>query len=114
MAIYSTKNDANIYKKCRMQKNLKQQDVATILNIDRSTISKWESGKSIPDQSLLPQIAELYNVSVDYLLGRTESPQGIALEGVYFRIASEAQEAGVPPEDIEKIIELYKKYKTVK
>ncbi len=75
MSMYSTKNDGNIYKICRKEKNYSQQDVAKILNIDRSTVSKWESGVAIPDQSILPRIADLYNVSVDFLLGRDIAPQ---------------------------------------
>lgn len=71
MVIYSTKNDCSIYKQCRINKGLTQSAVAKLLNIDRSTISKWESGVAIPDQSILPKIADLYNVSVDYLLGRS-------------------------------------------
>ena len=73
MGIYSTKNDDNIFKRCRTSKRYSQQDVANLLNIDRSTVSKWESGVAIPDQSMLPKIADLYGVSVDYLLGRSKT-----------------------------------------
>lgn len=71
MTIYSTKNDSNIFKQCRVLKGYTQNTVAQFLNIDRSTVSKWESGAAMPDQSLLSKIADLYNVSIDYLLGRS-------------------------------------------
>ena len=67
--IYSTKNDSNIYKKARQATGLTQLEVSKRLNINRSSISKWESGSSIPDPALLPKIAKLYNVTTDYLLG---------------------------------------------
>lgn len=71
MTIYSTKNNSNIFKQCRVVKGYTQNTVAQFLNIDRSTVSKWESGAAMPDQSLLSKIADLYNVSIDYLLGRS-------------------------------------------
>lgn len=70
MAIYSTKSDSNIFKKCRVATKMSQKEVANALNVVPSTLSKWETGVATPDQSILPKIADLYNVSVDYLLGR--------------------------------------------
>lgn len=67
--IYSSKNDSNIYKKARKAVGLTQAEVSKQLNINRSTISTWEIGRSIPDPALLPKIAKLYNVTTDYLLG---------------------------------------------
>lgn len=72
MAIYKTKYDSNIFKQCRIKSGHSQKEIATILDVSPSTVSKWESGSSLPDQSILPKIADLYGVSVDYLLGRTE------------------------------------------
>ena len=71
--IYSTKNDSNIYKKARQAIGLTQAEVSQYLHINRSAISKWESGSSIPDPALLPKIAKLYNVTTDYLLGLDNS-----------------------------------------
>ena len=71
--IYSTKHDSNIFKIARANAGLKQIEVAEILGIVPSTVSKWESGVAIPDQSLLPKVADLYGVSVDELLGRQKN-----------------------------------------
>lgn len=95
----------------RKEIGLTMKEVGERLNLKESTISLYENGKREPDNKTLSALADLYGVSIDYIVGRTNERNGIALEGVYFRIASEAQEAGVPPEDIQKIIELYKKYK---
>lgn len=70
MAFYSTKSDSNIFKKCRIASKLSQREAASILNVVPSTLSKWETGVATPDQTILPRIADLYGVSVDYLLGR--------------------------------------------
>lgn len=74
MTVYKTKYDGNIFKKCRINSGLSQKEAAKILDIVPSTISKWESGSTLPDQSILPNVADLYKVSVDYLLGREEEP----------------------------------------
>lgn len=70
MAFYSTKSDSNIFKQCRIASKLSQREAASILNVVPSTLSKWETGVATPDQTILPRIADLYGVSVDYLLGR--------------------------------------------
>jgi transcriptional regulator with XRE-family HTH domain len=57
-------------KKLRESKNLKQQDLAKILNISNSAISKWEQGAREPDFKTLKVIADYFNVSTDYLIGK--------------------------------------------
>lgn len=47
-----------------------QWDVAELLDISRSTLSKYEKGLLIPNVENLIKLADLYNVSCDYLLGR--------------------------------------------
>lgn len=53
---------------------MSQKEAASILNVVPSTLSKWETGVATPDQTILPRIADLYGVSVDYLLGRDTAP----------------------------------------
>lgn len=69
--IYSTKNDNNRFKIARVRVGLTQLEVSKILNIVPSTISKWEAGVAIPDQAILTKVADLYQTSVDELLGRS-------------------------------------------
>jgi len=49
-----------------------KKEVANILNIDPSTYGKYELGKREPDYEMLSKIAEIFNVSTDYLLCRTD------------------------------------------
>lgn len=49
-----------------------QQDLADLLGISRSAISMWETGRSRPDGDMLENLAEIFEVSVDYLLGLTD------------------------------------------
>ena len=53
----------------RKQKGLTQEQLANALGVTNQSVSKWESGQCCPDIQLLPAIAELFEVSVDELLG---------------------------------------------
>ena len=56
-------------KKYRLQKELTQEDVADYLGITAQSVSKWERGESYPDIALLPALANIFETSVDLLLG---------------------------------------------
>lgn len=60
-------------KKLRTESSLSQTELATKLNIGQDKISRLEQGKMDFDCSLLADIAKLFNVSTDYLLGLTEA-----------------------------------------
>ena len=51
---------------------MKQSDLAAYLHVSKSTISHYEKNKHSPDLSCLLKIADYFNVSIDYLLNRTE------------------------------------------
>ena len=61
----------NNYKKCREIKNLTVKEVSKKLGISKTAIYNIEKGKISPSVDNLVQFAELYEVSIDYLLGRT-------------------------------------------
>lgn len=56
-------------KSLRKAKNLTQEDVAEALGISPQSVSKWERGETLPDITLLPPIAALFETSVDQLIG---------------------------------------------
>lgn len=55
-------------KELRKNQNLTQQDLANILKVSRSAISKWENKAAYPDITTLIQISEYFSVSMDFLL----------------------------------------------
>lgn len=55
----------------RKEAHLTQQDVADTLRIHRTTYTKYETGVVTPDQQGLLDLAKLFEVSVDYLLGNS-------------------------------------------
>ena len=55
-------------KALRQQQSLSQQDLAEQLHVVRQTVSKWETGLSVPDAQQLLKLAELFDVPVAQLL----------------------------------------------
>ena len=56
-------------KKYRILKNLTQEEVAAYLGITPQSVSKWERGESYPDITLLPALANIFETSIDLLVG---------------------------------------------
>ncbi len=66
---------------CLRKKNgLTQLDLAEKLNVSRQAISRWEVGTAVPNTDNLRILAELYNVSVDYLLSSNTVSTPLNLE----------------------------------
>ncbi|CCI62903.1 Putative HTH-type transcriptional regulatory protein PF1851 [Streptococcus dysgalactiae subsp. equisimilis AC-2713] len=53
-------------KEKRIEKNLNQSEIANKLDINRASYSKWESGKSIPNQKNLTALSKILDVPVTY------------------------------------------------
>lgn len=66
-------NFAERLKFLRENSGLTQQGVADILNVSRATIAGYETKGKQPDYEKLTKLAEYFNVSVDYLLGRSNT-----------------------------------------
>lgn len=69
--MYKMKILAKRLKEARENAGLKQIDAAKKLGISNGTLSGYERNYRDPDTDILNRMAELYNVSIDYLLGRT-------------------------------------------
>lgn len=59
----------------REDRDIKQKDVANFLNISQNTYSQYETGVISLTAEVLIKLSDFYNVSVDYLLDRTDNPQ---------------------------------------
>lgn len=59
--------------KLRSESKMTQSEVAEKLNYTDKSVSKWERGESIPPIDVLKDLADLYGVSLDYLVGNTEN-----------------------------------------
>jgi Predicted transcriptional regulators len=59
----------NQIKKYRKENNLSQEELADILQVSQGTVCQWETGMTNPRIPLLPIIAELFNCTIDDLIG---------------------------------------------
>lgn len=60
-------------KQLRLEKNISQKDLAEHFNIARSTLSQYESNQRTPSDEMKLKISEYFNVSIDFLLGKTNT-----------------------------------------
>ena len=60
-------------KKLRIEKGLTQKELAKILDVSKSNISKYEAGSIEPNMSILLYISKYFEVPIDYLLGREDA-----------------------------------------
>lgn len=62
----------NRIRDLREDKDLRQSDLAEKTGIDQRTISNYETGKTAPDAYALIKLADFFDVSIDYLIGRVK------------------------------------------
>ncbi len=102
--------EEKLLRKLRKSKKLTQVDVASALKIGRSTYTKYESGKSKPVPEMLIKIADYFDVSVDYLLGRSNI-QNFSESKIKTKAYHNIDITGLPDEAVKQVedyIELVK------
>lgn len=62
---------AAIIKNLRIERGITQEQLASLLKVSRSTIGMYETGSREPDFETLEAIADIFNVDMDYLIGRS-------------------------------------------
>lgn len=66
--MYSINISDNIAR-LRRERKITQEQLAEFVGVTKASVSKWETGQSIPDVLMLPQLATFFDVSIDQLLG---------------------------------------------
>ena len=56
----------------RTAKGLTQAELGELLNYSDKSVSKWERAEAVPDAYVLKKMSEIFGVSVDYILSRTD------------------------------------------
>ena len=62
------------FKKVRLERGFTQKQVADGLNIPEQGTQRYEYGKVVPSALVLIALADFYDVSLDYLVGRSDDP----------------------------------------
>ena len=104
---------ANNLKNLRAMKCISQAKLADVFGFTQQAVGRWEQGQFTPDYDTLVKLSKFFNVSTEYLLGRSDSPTG----SCFVDIAHPPKEkttripvlgrvaAGIPIEAIEDIID---------
>lgn len=94
-------NFSEILKSLRRKSNLTQEQLASIIGVERSSVGKYESKNVIPSIDVLTNLSNYFNVPIDFLLGKEKAfpKKGVKIP-VYGSIA-----AGIPIDAIEDIID---------
>lgn len=111
----------NVFKALRVKSGLTQQQMADKLGLSRSTIGMYENGEREPSFEILENIADLFNVDMNYLIGKKESTEIIPdnyylnedardmaqflLENPNYKVLFDASRK-VKPEDIQFVKEM--------
>lgn len=62
----------NNIKELRKSKRMTQKDLAEAMRVSQQTVGAWETERAIPGADTLSDLADYFNVTTDYLLGRPE------------------------------------------
>ncbi len=63
-------------KELREKRGYSREKLADLLGVGFSNIYRYEAGRNDPSSEIVKRMAELFNVSVDYLVGLTDEPHG--------------------------------------
>lgn len=97
---------ASRLKQLRLNKNLRQEQVANLIGVNKSAISTYENNTRQPSFEILVRLATLYRGSTDYLLGRTDS-RSLDLSGLTDEEAAAVSEiVGIMTQKNERLNEL--------
>ncbi len=88
----------------RNQKSIKQYEVAIYLGITRPACTAYESGKRQPDLATVAKLAEFFDTTTDYLLGKSDNPHPLDPEIQDAPIAFMGNTDGLNVNELEKII----------
>ena len=61
-------------KQLREEKGVRQEDIGNLFSVSKSAVSQWENDIRTPDMDIIIKLADFFDVSTDYLLGRTNDP----------------------------------------
>lgn len=93
-------------RELRKSRNLTLKDIGNVLNVSESAVSQYENNKRELDNTSLTTLADYFEVTVDYLLGRTDSPDLAIpkeIENMQFAFHGGINTEGLSKEDIDTL-----------
>lgn len=95
--------------KFRKEKKMTQELLANFMGVTKASVSKWETKQSMPDISLLPQLATFFDVSIDELMGYEASLSKEQIQRLYMDLRKEfsTQDFDVVMNKTRKLVKKY-------
>lgn len=62
----------NTIRELRKEKKMSQSELGKFIGVSQTTVTAWETGRAEPSSTFISKLADLFNVSTDYLLGRSD------------------------------------------
>lgn len=93
-------------KKYRKERDMTQEALAQALGVAAQSVSKWECGEGYPDITLLPAIANFFEVTVDELIGNDEISAKEDVQKNYFNVHNKLS----PDENLALALKYHRKY----
>lgn len=82
-------NIAHVLVSKRKEKGITQDDLAHFIAVSKASVSKWETGQSYPDVTLLPQLAAYFNISIDELMDYKPQMVKADIRKLYLQLAAD-------------------------
>lgn len=82
-------NIAHVLVSKRKVKGITQDDLAHFIGVSKASVSKWETGQSYPDVTLLPQLAAYFNISIDELMDYKPQMVKSDIRKLYLQLAAD-------------------------
>ena len=99
----------NKIKAKRRERNLTQEELASMLGVTKAAVSKWENEESYPDIMLLPQIAQLFHMTMDDLFDFSPNDKPLVVVNEYhFGLSLETVDKRIMDYGIAKECNIYK------
>lgn len=89
-----------VLKELRRQRNMNQKQLAGLMNVAPNTISTWEKGKREPNCADLKRLADIFNVSLDYLLSRNNGAKCVSLSKEQEKLLNDFKDLNKPNQQI--------------
>lgn len=91
-----------------------QQDLAAALGVAQSTVANWECGRREPNHETTVKLADFFGVTVDYLMGRSDDPQGGAVSDEGLKAAFWGGEEDLSPQEMDELWKDVREYAAYK
>lgn len=93
----------------RHERKIRQEELADFVGVTKASVSKWENGQTIPDITILPQLASFFDIRIDELIGYEPQLSKEQIQKIYQELA--AKFAGGPFREVmEESYDYVKRY----